>query len=209
MALLDRSVVVQKIFDFNRDGLAHIGMLPDLIADFRALGLTDADLSPLLNSAQGYIQVWKKAVVSGKVVGNLYHTIRFPASWQPWGNVSAVVQNNPGNIIGFTCASIGENLHVVAIGQNEELYHTIRFKDGSWQPWGNVSAVVQNNPGKFFRVACASIGENLHVVAIGQDGNLYHTIRFPASWQPWGNVSAVVQNNPGGQFGGISCARIG
>jgi hypothetical protein len=59
--LLNRSVVGQKTFDFNVDGLAHMGMLPDLIEDFKALGLTDADLSPLLNSAEGYIQVWKKA----------------------------------------------------------------------------------------------------------------------------------------------------
>lgn len=57
--LLNRSVVGQKIFDFNIAGLAHMGMLPDLIADFEALGLTDADLAPLLNSAQEYVRVWK------------------------------------------------------------------------------------------------------------------------------------------------------
>jgi hypothetical protein len=46
-------VVGEKTFDINNDGLAHIGMLPDMIAEFKALGLTNADLSPLLNSAEG------------------------------------------------------------------------------------------------------------------------------------------------------------
>jgi len=59
-ATLDHSIVGQKTFDFNYDGLAHVGMLPDLIADFKALGLTETDLSPLLYSAQGYIDVWRR-----------------------------------------------------------------------------------------------------------------------------------------------------
>lgn len=64
---LDRSVVGQrKPFDINVDGLAHVGMLPDLIAEFQALGLTDADLSALLHSAGGYIQVWERALGKGR-----------------------------------------------------------------------------------------------------------------------------------------------
>jgi hypothetical protein len=143
--------------------------------------------------------------------GDLYHTIRFPNSWQPWGNVSAAVQNNPRGQFGdVSCASIGDNLHVVALHNNGDLYHTIRFPN-SWQPWGNVSAAVQNNPGKFSNVACASIGNDLHVVAANLSANLYHTIRFPNSWQPWGNVSAAVQNNPiqpGYGFSSAHCASM-
>jgi microsomal dipeptidase-like Zn-dependent dipeptidase len=58
---MDRSVVGEKTFDFNVDGLAHIGMLPDLIADFQAMGLSQTDLDPLLNSADGYVRLWEKA----------------------------------------------------------------------------------------------------------------------------------------------------
>jgi hypothetical protein len=36
-------------------------MLPDLIADFQAMGLRQADLDPLLNSADGYVTMWEKA----------------------------------------------------------------------------------------------------------------------------------------------------
>jgi microsomal dipeptidase-like Zn-dependent dipeptidase len=57
----DKQVTGQKVFDFNGDGLAHIGLLPDLIADLRMIGLTDADLDPLFRSAEGFIQVWERS----------------------------------------------------------------------------------------------------------------------------------------------------
>src|SRR3989442_1574071 len=48
-------------FDFNYDGLAHIGMYPDFINDLKTIGLTDADLTPLCNSAGAYVTMWEKA----------------------------------------------------------------------------------------------------------------------------------------------------
>ena len=47
-------------FDFNQDGLAHVGLLPDFIKDLTNVGLTEADLDPLLNSAEAYIRMWEK-----------------------------------------------------------------------------------------------------------------------------------------------------
>lgn len=54
----DKQVTGQRTFDFNSDGLAHIGLYPDLIAD---LSLAGVDLEPLMRSAEGYIKSWKKA----------------------------------------------------------------------------------------------------------------------------------------------------
>jgi hypothetical protein len=51
----------RRTFDFNVDGLAHVGMLPDMIADFQAMGLSEDDLEPLLDSADGYLRMWEKA----------------------------------------------------------------------------------------------------------------------------------------------------
>ena len=66
---MDKSVVGNNTFDFNTAGLAHVGMLPDMIADFQSLGMTQEDLGPLLNSAEGYIRVWERARRSKKGLG--------------------------------------------------------------------------------------------------------------------------------------------
>lgn len=58
---LDKQVTGKKTFDFNADGLAHVGLLPDLVADLKQVGLADADLDPLFQSSEAYIKVWEKA----------------------------------------------------------------------------------------------------------------------------------------------------
>jgi microsomal dipeptidase-like Zn-dependent dipeptidase len=57
----DRSVIGQRTFDINEDSLAHVGMLPDWIADVQSQGLTEAELAPLLASADGYVTSWEHA----------------------------------------------------------------------------------------------------------------------------------------------------
>ena len=54
----DRQVSGQKTYDFNVDGLAHIGLLPDLVADLKNVGVSDEQLQPLFGSAQAYINMW-------------------------------------------------------------------------------------------------------------------------------------------------------
>jgi hypothetical protein len=54
-------VTGQRTFDFNTDGLAHIGLMPDLIAD---LALLNTNLDPLMRSAAGYVTAWRKAVAA-------------------------------------------------------------------------------------------------------------------------------------------------
>jgi hypothetical protein len=52
---------VTKRFDFNTDGVAHIGMVPDLIEDLSVLGIPAPALEPLFSSAEGYIRAWERA----------------------------------------------------------------------------------------------------------------------------------------------------
>jgi len=54
----DRQVSGQKTYDFNVDGLAHIGLLPDMVADLKNIGVSDEQLQPLFGSAQAYINMW-------------------------------------------------------------------------------------------------------------------------------------------------------
>jgi hypothetical protein len=48
-----------RVWDFNADGMAHIGLYPDLIQDVMNLGLTKNDLQPLFRSAEQYIVMWE------------------------------------------------------------------------------------------------------------------------------------------------------
>lgn len=58
---LDRSQSGTRTFDFNVDGLAQLGLLPDMVADFEVLGVRAEDMKPLLSSAEGYVQMWERA----------------------------------------------------------------------------------------------------------------------------------------------------
>lgn len=53
--------VGQRTIDFNTEGLAHIGLLPELLEDARRDGATEEDFEHLLKSAEGYLRMWEKA----------------------------------------------------------------------------------------------------------------------------------------------------
>ncbi len=53
--------VGERTIDFNEEGMAHIGLIPELIEDVRNDGVTDEELEPLFKSAEGYLQMWEKA----------------------------------------------------------------------------------------------------------------------------------------------------
>src|SRR5689334_16095641 len=99
------------------------------------------------------------------------------------------------------------DLHLTGVTDDGNLWHTIRFADGTWQPFfGNVKAQESNNPGPLYAVDCAVDGNDLHVVASTNvtldpinGGELWHTIRFAdGTWQSFfGNVKAQESNNPG------------
>jgi microsomal dipeptidase-like Zn-dependent dipeptidase len=56
-----------KTFDFNTSGLAHVGLIPDFFADLKTVGVTDAQLDPLYNSAESYIRMWEAIDNSDKM----------------------------------------------------------------------------------------------------------------------------------------------
>ena len=57
--------VGERAMDFDTEGVGHVGMMPELIQDVRASGVTDEDLEPLFRSAEGYIRMWEKAEARG------------------------------------------------------------------------------------------------------------------------------------------------
>ena len=58
---LERSMAgPRRDFDINLDGMAHYGMLPDLLQEVRNIGLSAQDLAPLFRSAYDYVQMWDR-----------------------------------------------------------------------------------------------------------------------------------------------------
>ena len=111
----------------------------------------------------------------------------------------------------MSCAGVGQTLHVAAVGNDGDLYHTIRDADGSWQnTFGVVKAEVAGGPARYGRVGCASTGESLQLVGVGSDAELCHTIRNPdGTWQnEFGLVEGQVGGGPSG-FATIGCGTPG
>ena len=54
-------VVGDRVYDFNTEGLAHIGLVPEYVENAVRGGATADDLEPLFRSAEGYVRMWEKA----------------------------------------------------------------------------------------------------------------------------------------------------
>jgi microsomal dipeptidase-like Zn-dependent dipeptidase len=67
-ASMDKMRLGSRLVDFNTQGFATIGQLPDLIADMEALGVDPADLDPLFHSAEAYIKMWEKAEAASRAM---------------------------------------------------------------------------------------------------------------------------------------------
>lgn len=58
---LKYSEVGKRKYDFNVDGLAHFGMVPDMLQDLKNVGFPRYDFESMFSSAEGYLEMWEKA----------------------------------------------------------------------------------------------------------------------------------------------------
>ncbi|MFU8804253.1 MAG: hypothetical protein ACNA8W_10620 [Bradymonadaceae bacterium] len=58
--------VGERVIDFNSEGMAHIGLVAELIEDVRADGVSDTEFEALFKSAEGYLRMWEKAERRGR-----------------------------------------------------------------------------------------------------------------------------------------------
>ena len=58
--LFQRERTGSRTFDLNTDGVAHYGLIPDLLADMRQHGGAPA-LRSLFRSAEAYLRMWELA----------------------------------------------------------------------------------------------------------------------------------------------------
>jgi hypothetical protein len=159
---------------------------------------TRKDMGPSLRVSCATNQQGDLHVLASDQSNGLWHTIRMADGTWPFafGDVQAatrLIGSNEG--IGPTpfvaCATNQQgDLHVLAIDQNNGLWHTIRMADGSW-PFAFVDVqaatrLIGHNPGigPTPSVACSVNSQgDLHVNAIDLNGVLWHTIRMAnGSW---------------------------
>jgi phosphatidylserine/phosphatidylglycerophosphate/cardiolipin synthase-like enzyme len=144
--------------------------------------------------------------------GHLWHTIRHgDGRWsKDFGDIGAQSAGGPPGFSAVGCAGTGEELQVVGVGTDGQLWHTLRHHDGSWQQaFGKVEDESGGGASAYTAVACGGIGHDLHVIGLGNDSQLWHTIRHPHSWQHgFGPVSEESTGGPGGWIG-VSCAGVG
>lgn len=148
--------------------------------------------------------------------GRLWHAARVRDSWSRFENVKNMVladnpgSPDPGNFSDVDCAGRAGELHVCAVTEDGNLWHTIRRTNGTWFPFGNVKDQAGHNvgltgrPALFRSVGTSGIGHQLNVSATTRAGDLLHTVRRPldGSWLPWS-----VETGTG--FQDVGCAGIG
>jgi microsomal dipeptidase-like Zn-dependent dipeptidase len=49
-----------RTFDFNRDGLANFGLIPDMLQDLHNVEMPKHDLQALFGSAEAYLEMWER-----------------------------------------------------------------------------------------------------------------------------------------------------
>lgn len=57
-----------RLYDYNTEGMAHLGLFPEYIQNARIDVESDEELEPLFRSAEGYIQMWERAEARGALL---------------------------------------------------------------------------------------------------------------------------------------------
>ena len=133
------------------------------------------------------------------------------ARWD--GPYRAVRDHSMGGPSGFTkvsCAGAGGVIHVVAIGNDGQLWHNVfdRNTAGLFTTFDPVAPQSTRGPPSFVDVSCASNdGRSVHVVGLGSDGRLWHTIRnADSAWQPTFELVESPSSGSAAGYCAVDCA---
>ena len=67
-------------WDYNFDGTAHYGLMPDFFQDLSNVGMVPQDLSPLFRSAEDFAQMWTQCLRGADAIKHPGIYIHFPGS---------------------------------------------------------------------------------------------------------------------------------
>ncbi|MFT2017600.1 trypsin-like serine protease [Streptomyces sp. 796.1] len=138
------------------------------------------------------------AAVSG---GKAFHTSRGrDGTWAGWGDI-AQAAGPISSLTSVTMAGVGDDVHlVVATDQGARQHHAIRFANGTWQPFRELSGLLGNV--KTTSLGAAAVAGELQVAALTSDNRLLHTVRHTdGNWDP---TLPVVTRGITGTFGSLA-----
>ncbi|MGV9313912.1 hypothetical protein ACWDR0_17240 [Streptomyces sp. NPDC003691] len=118
--------------------------------------------------------------------GNLYHNARYSSG--TWTGFAPLAGYDGASRFAAAATSLAGapdgSAHVLAVGNDGNLYHTIRLASGQWnafEPLGGYAGAAR------FAAADVSVTTtpdgSAQVLAVGNDRNVYHNARYPnGSW---------------------------
>ncbi|MBT2528511.1 twin-arginine translocation signal domain-containing protein [Streptomyces sp. ISL-99] len=127
--------------------------------------------------------------------GNLYHNARYTSgSWTGFAPLDGY-----GGAAHFTASNAAiagapdGSAHVLAVGIDGNLYHTTRLKSGSWTGFAPLDGYEGASRFAAADVAITTTPDgSAHVLAVGNDKNVYHNVRLPSgSWTGFAPLDGV------------------
>ncbi|MFD6181703.1 M23 family metallopeptidase [Streptomyces goshikiensis] len=110
----------------------------------------------------------------------------------PFSMGSSLTSNNCGTTPEQPPASPKQWRAQVAVESGGGIFHAVRSADRTWTGFGDVASQGGAIPTGVRGVAESGIDGDTHVLAVSNDGKLYHTIRFAdRSWGGFGDVNAA------------------
>jgi hypothetical protein len=86
----------------------------------------------------------------------------------------------------------------------ESFFHTIRHPDGGWDKFNNASFIPNAN--NIADIACAGVGNELHVCLAKTNGTFFHAIRHSDRWDGFNDGSFIPNAS---EIKSIACAAVG
>ncbi|MFF4648169.1 trypsin-like serine protease [Streptomyces sp. NPDC001389] len=162
-----------------------------------AVGPIGAVTSVATASAGGQLQL---VAVSG---GKAFHTVRATTGhWTGWGDVAGVA-GVTGPISSVAMAGAAGDAHIViATDSGTKQYHSIRYADGTWAPFGDLRDYLGAVTAK--SVAAGTVDGELQVAVTTTDNRIVHTVRHTD--RTWGPTAPVAARGVTGTLGSISLA---
>ncbi|MFD3805818.1 trypsin-like serine protease, partial [Streptomyces sp. NPDC058619] len=131
--------------------------------------------------------------------GKAYHTGN-NGQWSGWGNIAGVA-GTTGPITSVSMDGAGNDAHIVIATDNgTRQYHSVRYANGNWAPYGDLKSVLGTVTAK--SVAAAAVDGELQLAVTTADNKALHTIgHTDLTWSP---VTPINLQGTTGSVGAVS-----